>query len=128
MFGSSCSYLHFTKVEENDIDIIKKDLNNVIALLHQKDKEIEALAGKVAQLESKFEVFSCDNCDQFKNTSPVFSKHKETIHEAVNIQFSLPSSLPIPTSLPPAPPGMYQMWPALQGERGEVSGDVSTSS
>ena len=39
LFGSSCSYLHVAK--ENEIEALKKDLTNILALVNAKEKEIQ---------------------------------------------------------------------------------------
>ena len=100
VFGTSCSYLHVYK--ENEIETLRKDLNNVLALLNAKENEIKALEVKVTKLECQFQVLHCDNCNSNTTIATVFSKHVDTAHEAANIP--LTSSLPVPASLPPALP------------------------
>ena len=119
LYGASCSYLHVNKVNENNVETLKNDLNNVLALLIEKDKEILELAVKVTKMEGQFEVLSCDNCQSNKTIASIINTYVITTHEASNAPFpissqhtipkslssSLPSSLPssLLTSLPTSP-------------------------
>jgi hypothetical protein len=93
-FGNTCSYLHCasTPVESVNTDIVKlkKDLQEVLTALTEKDIQIKLLEEKVNNLEMKTyrsnniqndSIFKCALCEYEAPSSKNLKSHNTTKHK-----------------------------------------------
>ena len=68
-------------MEETEIEKLKKDIENIMALLNVKEKEMKDLEKKLNMMEDQISKFACNHCDSSDFNSATAIKPMENSHQ-----------------------------------------------
>ena len=97
-FGDRCSYLHPSHGLANDVEKVKHDLQHVLKILKEKEKQIKQLEDKISTLEATVEanhrVINVPSAEKMRNIANEESLHL-SLDDEEREEFSSPPNSPV---------------------------------